>query len=170
MFYLLTLLSAILLTSFIYLGVAKYGQLASYSAYAAKWESNIPLTSTTHLWSIVTFIAALLIIPAMVELGEGNPAQCLGFLTPVYLIIVSRTPEWETNTVQHRIHMLFAILCALGNILWVCLVCKLWWLLLIVAFAFSCFAYNKGSLWSCKVFWGEMIMFASAYLSILISL
>lgn len=170
MFYLLTLFSFILLTSFILIGMKKFGQLQSYSAYSSKWESYMPLTSTTNLWSIVTFVAAILIIPAMVNLGEGNFLQCIGFFTPVYLIAVSQTPDWETVPLQHKIHMAFAILCAVGNILWICLICKLWWVILIVASILGFYAYRKNSLWQNKIFWGEMIMFLSAYLSILISL
>lgn len=165
-----TLLSFLTLGVFIVLGVSKFGLLPSYSAYASKWEDVMPMTNTTHLWSLVTFAAAYLLVPVMIVLGEGNLAQCLGFFVPLYLMGVSLTPDWETKAVQHRVHTAFAVLCAAANVLWICLVCQLWWLLLIVAPAVAIVALLDGSLWSAKVFWGEMAMFLSAYLSIIFSL
>ena len=163
------IISTMLLFGFIFGGIARFGLLPSYSAYSSKWGQAVPINNM-NLWSIVTFVAAFMLCPVLLEIGTASLWQFLGFLTPLYLIIVSLTPDWQTNLAQWRIHMIFAALCALGGLAWIFIVAHtLKVLAIVVAFVFT-LAMFSGSAKSCSVFWGEMIMFLSVYISVLLAI
>ena len=162
-----TIASLVIFAGFVILGEETFGQLPSYSAYAAKWTEKVPMHNV-YLWSLVTIIVALLLVPAMLEVGEGNLLQCLGFFAPIYLVVVGFTPEWETNPTQKKVHVIGASLCALIATLWIVLVCRLWWvalcalaLMLGISIATKRFKGNY-------VFWGEMALFAATYATVFI--
>lgn len=156
----------IILFGFMILGLRTFGLLGSYSQYASKWTEAVPLNNI-HLWSLVTFIAAFLLMPVMIELGEGNPLQCLGFFAPVYLMIVSLTPEFQVKPVQRKIHTWGASLCAVMAFAWMIFIqhayvpVSLSFLLALLG------GYATKSLVSSKIWWGEIFMFLGVYLTIL---
>lgn len=113
-----TILALVIFVGFVAISVRKFGWQKSYSAYAAKWTEAVPINDHTHLWSIVTFIVALLMACGMLEQGEGHPLQFLGFFAPVYLAIVAFTPEYETNRQQRIVHVAGALLCAAASVAW----------------------------------------------------
>lgn len=157
-------LSILLLGGFIGVGIRKFGLLRSYSAYASQWSVKV---LDLPIWSVVTFIAALLIVPVMVEVGNADPFQCLGFFAPVYLIIVSLTPNWETDKRQGVVHRIGAVICAVLAFAWLLLVCHMWYVVLaasLLVLAMLIVTRRPDA----YIFWGEMIMFISTYVSLLI--
>ena len=100
------ILSFVLFSGFVILGEVVFGQLPSYSAYSTKWKVKVPLNSM-NLWSLVTLIVAFLLMLSMLEIGDGSYLQFLGFFAPLYLICVCLTPDWETNSKQHKFHLIF---------------------------------------------------------------
>lgn len=160
----LVIISAILLIGFITFGLIKFGVLGSYSAYSAKWYTICPKIS---LWSIVTFVAAALLIPVLIELGEGNNFQFLGFFAPVYLIGVSLTPKWESDKHEHKYHMIFAILCAICGVAWCLFIAKTWWILLMVGLIWIVVGWMSDTLKSSLTLIGELIAFFSMYWSLM---
>ena len=161
-------LSAIMLFGFIGLGVLRFGLLGSYSAYSSKWGAAVPMNNM-NLWTIVTLVAAFLLCPALLELGAASPLQFLGFLTPVYLIVVSLTPDWQTDRTQYVVHMVFAALCFAGGLAWMLLVMRGFGILCGVAAFILALALLSGTQRSSAVFWTEMFMFASVYLAVLLA-
>lgn len=157
--------SFILLFGFIGLGIFRFGLLPSYSSYAAKWAERVPLPTNLHLWSIITIIAAILLTPAMVGIGEGNYFQFLGFFAPLYLIVVGLTPEYETDARQKRIHVIGAISCAVLAIIWIAFVAKHWDVFLACSFIIFCAALITQTHKKSMIFWGEMALFLSAYVT-----
>ena len=71
---LFAILSAVILFSFISIGVIKFGLQNSYSGYSIKWGNAVPLNNM-NLWSIVTIVAAFLLCPVMLELAAGSLLQ-----------------------------------------------------------------------------------------------
>lgn len=162
-----TIISLVLFAGFVLLGVWKFRLLPSYSAYADKWAVAVPINHA-NLWSIITMIVALLMAIPMIHIGENNPWQFLGFATPVYLGVVACTPNWEHSIKQHIIHSVGAIVCAIAAVAWIILVRKQFpivWFSLLVGFIG---ALATKSLRKAYTFWGEMVMFASVYISLLI--
>ena len=162
----LLLLSALCLMGFVSCSVKKFGLLKSYSAYSSKWSLMI---AQQPVWSVVTFVSAMLLIPPMIEVGTDNPFQCCGFFAPVYLIVVSLTPNWQKDKMQHKVHVFGAAICAAFALVWLILICHLWHIvlymtILILALAIIIKRYDA------YVFWGEMILFISVYLSLILQL
>ena len=155
--------SFILLFGFIGLGIFRFGLLPSYSAYASKWTEHVPLPTSLNLWSIVTILAAILLVPAMTSIGEGNYFQFLGFFAPLYLIVVGLTPEYETYRRQKRTHVIGAIICALCAIIWIAFVAQRWAIFLAYSFIMFMTALATQTHKKALIFWGEMAFFFSTY-------
>lgn len=163
----IALISCLIFTSFVILGVYKFTLLASYSAYSSKWAEKVPIKGM-NLWSIVTFTAAILLVPVLIELGVNNPWQFLGFFTPLYLILVSFTPEWQTNKSQYKVHVVGALSCAIAAFGWLIFVQHQLLTVIVVADILLLISLLTQTLKKSYVFWLEMIMFASVYISIFI--
>ena len=157
--------SFVLLFGFIGLGIFKFGLLPSYSAYAAKWSERVPLPTNVHLWSIITILAAFLLTPVMVDLGEGNLLQCLGFFAPIYLMVVGLTPTYETNPKAWKIHTWGAAVCAVLALVWIVFVAKCWPAFLACAFLMFFLAILTGTHEKSAIFWGEMALFLGTYVT-----
>ena len=162
-----TIISLALFAGFVGLGIRKFGLLPSYSAYSSKWNEAVPIHNM-NLWSIVTIAAALLLVPAMVERGQGNPWQFLGFFAPLYLVLVGFTPEWEANPTQHKVHVIGAISCAAISAVWLAVICHLAWLIGVSFLVMLCAAFATKSIKTCYVFWLEMTMFATVYVALIV--
>lgn len=169
MLVLFAMISAFLLFSFIAFGVGRFGLLRSYSGYAAKWAEAVPMNNM-NLWSVITTIAAFLVVPAMVEVGAMSAFQFLGFLVPIYLIVISLTPKWATDPTQFKVHCIFTGLCALGGLLWVLLVMHgVLYFFISLAFVLT-FAMLSGKLKYSAIFWVEMLMFISVFMVLFMAL
>ena len=162
-----SILSLALLAGFSALSVRRFGWRKSYSAFAPKWTEAVPIHNA-HLWSIVTVAVAFLLCPALLERGAGNPWQFLGFFAPVYLFVVSFTPEYQTDGKQRKIHVYGAISCAAVSLLWIIFVTHLWWVVLIAFFAAWVAAYCTDTLGKSNIFWCEMAFFAATYAAVFI--
>lgn len=162
------LLSFLVFGGFVLAGVLKHGLLGSYSEYAAKWGEFMPLNGS-HLWSLVTFAVAFLLLPAMIEAGASDPAQCLGFFAPLYLIVVSFTPEYQTKPKQRLVHEIGALCCAVFALAWIVFVCHCWPVVAVMALAVllaACITERFDAF----IFWGEMALFASTYITLYLTL
>ena len=165
----LIILALVVFVGFIVYGSTLTGELPeSYSALGTFMDEYFP-GAAINPWSIVTFAVAFLMVPPMVEAGEGSMLQCLGFFAPLYLIVVSLTPEWATDKKQRRVHVIGTILCAVAALAWLLFVRHLGWLVVIICLVVCVAAgWKTKTLSRCKVFWAEMVMFASVYLSLII--
>lgn len=163
-FLVLTILSTVVLFGFIALSIDNFGILSSYSAYSTKW---LEVFKKNSVWSYATMIAVLLIIPPLIEAGEGNYLQFLGFLSPVYLGIVALTPRWEFYKSEHIVHSLFAGLCAVSSILWAVLVTQTWGYIILWTLTVLLIALSTRTLIKSIVFHLEIIAFATIYTSLM---
>lgn len=173
-----TILALVIFAGFVSISVRKFGWLRSYSAYAAKWTGAVPINGHTHLWSIVTFLAALLLAFGMIEQGEGHPWQALGFFAPAYLMVVSFTPEYQDQPGdddkmrakrkrQRIIHYIGTILCAICATVWTYLAAPA--AVLIVPFIAAWIAgIVTKTIERSLIFWSEMGMFAAVFAARLI--
>lgn len=166
---LFTILSTVILFSFISLGVIRFGLLPSYSSYSEKWGEAVPMNNM-NLWSVVTFIASFLLCPVMIQLAVGSAWQFLGFLTPVYLMAVSLTPDWYKDKKLHIIHTVAALLCVAGSSIWMILIMHALKIIAISAVLFLTTALFTGTVKSSAVFWLEMWLFVSTYLTVLFAI
>lgn len=173
-----TILALVIFAGFVTLSVVKFGWQKSYSAFAPKWTEAVPIDNHTRLWSIVTFVVALLLAFGMIEQGEGHPWQALGFFAPLYLMVVSYTPEYQDQPGdddkmrakrkrQRIIHYIGTILCAAVSAVWLFLAGPRG------IFFFSLMAALVAgivtrSINSSLIFWAEMAMFGAVFAARLI--
>lgn len=163
-----TIAGLALFAGFVALGIRKFGLLHSYSAYSPKWDEVLPAQGI-HLWSVVTFVVALLLMFPLLEIGDESPWQFLGFFAPLYLVVVAFFPlTEEQDPRRYRIHCTAAVVCAVGALLWLALVLGLWWLPLITAFLAFCTAMHTRTLLTATVFWAEMAAFSAVYAGLII--
>ena len=162
-----TVASLAIFAGFVALGIRRFGMLRSYSAYSPEWDKAVPMRGA-HLWSIVTFVAAFLLIIPMVERGADNPWQFLGFAAPIYLIVVAAFPlTEEQDTRRYRIHCIAAAACAVVAILWLALICGKGWLVLVSLLVMACAAFASRTITKSYIFWLEMTAFTSVYVALL---
>ena len=162
------IMAMVLLGGFIGLSVWRFGLLKSYSAYARKWKEFIPMRNA-NVWSIVTVIVAILMMPALIERAAGSPLQFFGFLAPVYLIAVAMTPDYQTNHKQMLVHRLMTICCAVGFIVYVYFGLRLWFVLLIcLAACYFLIGLPTRSIKTSYILWAECAMFSAAFVVIFI--
>lgn len=100
--------SAVLLFGFVALGIKVFGLLSCYSAYGPLWGEKCKIPGGANIWSIVTILSALLMVPVLLDCGENNPYQFLGFLAPVFLTLVGITPNYQTNKLANVLHQIGA--------------------------------------------------------------
>jgi len=160
------IISLVVFAGFILLGIKRFGLLRSYSAFASKWDEAVPIKKM-NLWSIVTLVVAFLLMIPMIDAGDGNKWQFLGFFAPVYLAVVAFTPKFETDPKQHKIHVFGASACALIASLWLVLVQHLWWVALISLAVMAAAAYFTKTWKTSYIFWLEMTLFAAVYAAVI---
>lgn len=106
----------------------------------------------------------------MLELAAGSLLQFLGFLTPVYLIIVSLTPNWNEGGKVFAIHAIFAILCMIGSLVWSIAIMHAVKAVAIIGIFYLTIALLTGTYKTSAVFWIEMWLFVSTYLIVLMAI
>lgn len=159
-----TLLSLLLFLVFNLLTIRKHGLLPSYSATYYKWWK----CPTISAFSVITFLVAFFLMPAMIEQGEDNCLQFLGFFAPIYLIIVAISPDFEADRKTYLVHSGAAVVCALCSFAWIIFVRHLWWVLLVGIAASLGLAFVTKTVKASKTFWLEMVMFISVYIALII--
>ena len=103
--YIIIAISALMLFGFVAIGVIKFGWLSCYSAYGPEWGKWFP---KLNVWSIVTALSALLMVPVLLENSAGNPWQFLGFLAPVSLGLVAASPNYQEGGFYNIMHQVGA--------------------------------------------------------------
>ena len=166
---LFTILTTVILFSFISSGVIRFGLQNSYSAYSIKWGEAVPMNNM-NIWSVVTFVAAFLLCPVMLELATGSIWQFLGFLTPVYLMIVSLTPDWYTSQKIFRVHAISALLCMGGSLTWMIAIMHAIKVVAVIAIFYMTIALLTGTWKTSYIFWIEMWLFVSTYVTVLLAI
>lgn len=166
---LFAILSTVILFSFISSGVIKFGLQNSYSGYSMKWGEAVPMNNM-NLWSIVTFVAAFLLCPVLLELTAGSALQFLSFLTPIYLIITALTPGWYADKRVFRVHAIAALLCMCGSLIWMIAIMHAIKVVAVVAIFYMTIALLTGTWKTSYIFWIEMWLFVSVYVTVLLAI
>lgn len=155
--FILIILSASLFFGFVIFNIIKFGLLNCYSAYGEKWQNK----SNVNIWSIITILSALLIIPVLLEQSENSTLQFTGFLAPVSLVLVGITPEYNKKKLDWWLHQIGAWSAVLMIVLYVIFIPHLLWIVivcLLVAITVTCiFGWNYITLFS------ELGIYAAIY-------
>jgi len=155
----LTLISLSLFAGFVIFCVCKFGLKDCYSAYGPIWRDLHP---RFNVWSAVTTLSALILVPALLDASDGSAWQFTGFFCPALIAIVGLTPDYDKYDFVLRVHSVCAKLGALYSILYILLTATAyWWTLVAYIVLATVMTLIKGK-WS-WVFWFEMAAYASIY-------
>lgn len=156
-----TIISAIIFFSFVVLNVCMFGLKEHYSAYARPWMERSKV-SGFNLWSFITILSALLLLPPLLTSSEGSIWQFMGFLCPACITFVGLTPSGNRSKLATKIHSICAPLAALWAILYIFLnVTSFWWIVPTYAVLAGVCTLIFGK-WSWD-FWFEMAAYLCIY-------
>ena len=110
---------------------------------------------------------AFLLLPAWLEISVGSPFQFLAFLTVTGIIFVGAVPTFKSSDLENTVHMTSAIVAAIFAILWVILVSKLWWTIVLWIATLGLTMWLTKTIKSSYIYWLETIAFMSTFTSII---
>lgn len=155
-FFLLAL-SFLVLFGFMAFCIIRYGLKDCFSRYSYRWETA---PQALNWWSLDIIVSALLLMPIMLDLSDGNKWQFLGFLAPISMLLVGFTPRWATNNAQYIVHNVGVVLATLFSIAFAIIIPKTVWLILILGAlaGIATLIYKKAF-----IFWLEIAMYVAIY-------
>lgn len=169
MLYFCIITSLILFIGINAISIKKYGLLSCYSAYGPEWDAERRKYYDINVWSLITIITAALIVPPMIERGADNPWQFLGFVAPLYLFLVGFTPHYLTSKTEGTIHRVGAIASLVLSLIWFILILHLWYVPFVI-FAVAMMLMVLTKTFESWMWWGEISMYASVYIALLLGL
>ena len=110
---------------------------------------------------------AFLLLPAWLEISVGSLFQFLAFLTVTGIIFVGAVPTFKSSDLENTVHMTSAIVAAIFAILWVILVSKLWWTIVLWIATLGLTMWLTKTIKSSYIYWLETIAFMSTFTSII---
>lgn len=110
---------------------------------------------------------AFLLLPAWLEISVGSPFQFLAFLAAAGIMFVGAAPAFKSSDLENTVHMTSAIAAAIFAILWVILVSKLWWTILLWIATLGLAMWLTKTTKSSYIYWLETVAFMSTFTSII---
>lgn len=117
---------------------------------------------------IMMISTAFLLLPAWLEISALSSLQFLAFLAAAGILFVGAAPAFKSSNLENTVHMTSAIVAAIFAILWVVLVSKLWWVILVWSAITGLIMLVTKTVKSSYIYWLETIAFMSTFTSILV--
>lgn len=155
----LTIISSVLFFGFVVLCIGKFGLQSCYSAYGMKWREAFP---PINIWSAMTAITAILLIPPILEASKDNPWQAIAFFCPALIIFVAVTPDYATNPSAGIIHSACAGISAFLALLFIIFIARYLWWLPVAYIILATIGMLLSGTYS-AMFWYEMAAYATIY-------
>ena len=123
---------------------------------------------TRIFFPIMMISIAFLLLPAWLEISALSSLQFLAFLAAAGILFVGAAPAFKSSNLENTVHMTSAIVAAIFAILWVVLVSKLWWVILVWSAITGLIMLVTKTVKSSYIYWLETIAFMSTFTSILV--
>ena len=133
-----------------------------FSEYGKLWGDAVPMRNM-NLWSLILIVCAMLIIPPLIQAGEGNALQFVGFLAPLYLFLVAFTPNYKESKKENLIHQIGAWTCVVGILVWMIFIMHMWVPLVVCGGAFIAIGLAAKNLKYALMYYLELATFMSTY-------
>ena len=167
-----TIVSFALMFVFNIISVKKFGLWSCFSAYGEKWDDwskkNINATGSVNLWSHITIVSAMLLVPPVLVTSNGYNIQFLCFFMPLYLFLVGITPDYNYFRKKKILHVLGVILCVISMLVWHLLIVHnliIFVPLTLIALIISVITKTLKESW---LYYVEMILYSSAYITLML--
>jgi hypothetical protein len=119
------------------------------------------------LFPIMMISMAGLLLPAWLTLSASSPFQFTAFLAAAGIMFTGSAPAFKSSDLENSVHMTSAIVAAIFALLWIILVTKLWWIIVIWFIASMLMALLTNSIKSSYIYWLEFVAFMSTFTAIL---
>jgi len=162
-----TILSFLMMTVFNFICIKRYGLLSCYSAYGEQWANEKKSLNAINIWSLVTIVSALLLVPPILVSSDGHPLQFLCFFTPLYLFLVGITPDYNKVKAHNRLHMTGVILCVISVLFWLFFVVHRLVILFPVYILALVIGMGTRTFDKSWLYYLEMVMYLTAYIALL---
>jgi hypothetical protein len=118
---------------------------------------------TAFLFPIMMVSCAFLLLPSWLELSEGSPFQFLSFFAPIGIIFTGTAPAFKSSKLENAVHLISAIFAAAMALLWIILVAKMWYIIVIWTIIIALIAFITKTYKSSVTYWLEQIAFMSTF-------
>lgn len=119
------------------------------------------------LFPSMIILMCIFLIPCWLEISHGSDFQFVAFLSAASLLFVGLSPSFKDSQMENIVHDVAAILCAAFALLWVILVPKMWYIILIVGIIVSIIALLTKTYKYAYKYWLEIIAFVSTFIAIM---
>lgn len=164
-----TSISMLMLLIFNIISIRRYGLLSCYSAYGEKWEEygkEVGIKNL-NLWTTITNVSAVLLVPPMLVASEGTVLQSVCFFAPLYLIMVGATPDYAYFKNHKTIHVCGVLLCVVSLIIWLSFISGKIIILWPVSILLLTVALGTNTLKESWLYYLEMTLYITAYVALL---
>ena len=163
----------------IYLVLAAFALYLSYNFAALSLFGTPKSLSQTYYefksrksWQRFLFPAMMvgmgfLLMPAWLEISEGSNFMFTAFLAAAGIIFTGTAPAFNRSDLENKVHTGSAIFAAVFALLWIILVAKLWWFILVWSVMVALIAVLTGTWKSGLVYWLETVAFLSTFTAII---
>lgn len=120
------------------------------------------------IWFPVMMITmAFALLPAWLEISNGSDLQFMAFLAAAGIIFTGAAPAFQSSDLEKRVHTGSAMFAALFALLWVVLVARLWYVILVWFVAILVIAILTKTVKSSYIYWLETVAFLSTFTSVI---
>jgi hypothetical protein len=119
------------------------------------------------LFPIMMVFMAFTLMPAWLEMSEGSNFQFLAFLAAGGIMFTGAAPAFKDDELENKVHTGSAIAAAICSLLWIILVAKLWYFIILWFIIISFCAVFTNSYKTAYVYWLETVAFMSTYTAII---
>lgn len=162
----LVLVAFILYTSYNIAALSMFGIKNSLSQTFYEFKNIKPCYR--FFFPIMMISMGFLLIPAWLVVSEGSNYMFTAFFAATGIIFTGSSPAFNRNKLEDRMHTGSAYFAAIFALLWIILVTKLWWVIIIWGVIILFVALLTKTLKSSIVYWLETVTFLSTFTSIII--
>jgi hypothetical protein len=143
-----------------------FGIPKSLSATYYLFESVKP--SLKVLFPAMIVLLVILLMPCWLEISKNSPFQFTAFLSIASLLFVAITPAYNKSKADDKVHTVSAIISCIFALIWIILVPKLWYIIVVTFIIFSIIAIITKTYKTSCVYWLELTSIISTFISIII--
>ena len=119
------------------------------------------------LFPVMMVGMGFLLLPAWLEISEGSNFMFTAFFAAAGIIFTGAAPAFNSSSMENKVHTGSAIFAAVFALLWIILVAKLWWFIIVWAVMVALVAVLTGTWKTGLVYWLETIAFMSTFTAII---
>lgn len=110
----------------------------------------------------------VLLLPSWLEISDGSNFMFTSFLAAAGIIFSGSAPAFKRSDLEDKVHTGSAIFAAVSALLWIILVAKLWWHIIVWGLIILLVAFITKTWKTGLVYWLETITFISTFTSIIV--